>query len=507
MAIAVQGNMASIISKFRQTLKAFKEKMLSSTRELVDDFSDYDSRKIRYSILWAFYENSAYRTIHAWATAYKTQFALYKWLRNLRNPAHTIGNFMADHVFAGILDNEAGTGGAIPIETDNENLRPAIAELWKWSQWWRNKDLLVLLGTVLGDVGIRVVDDVEREKVYLEVIHPGHIKSVELDPFGSVKGYTYEEMRDNDIYTEVVSRDGDLVVYETFKNDSPFAWEPMGVQSWTNGYGFVPFVLIRHIDIGLDWGWSEFHPAASRIREIDELTSMLSDHLRKVIDPLWLMKQVPKPKTALSTTAATATQPEPGREEIRALWNAASDADATPLTTTLDIKAVVEHIDKIVASLEADFPELRPDLVTPGSSISGRALRIARQPLESKVQSRRQAYNTALIAANGMAIAIGGHRGYENYDGFGLDSYAAGQLEHNIAFRPVFTEDPADKAESSKLFWEAAGLAMDAGLPLSAYLKLQGWSDDKIAEVIESEEYQERRNLKNQALKGFGMIG
>lgn len=437
-------------------LKAFSEKMLVSTPAKEADYNDYDARRVRYDILWSFYESTAYRTIHSWSVAYKNQLALYKWLRAIRNPAHTIGEFMVGHIWGGQLDPTAGNGGAIPIETDNEALRSAISEIWKWSQWWRNKDTLTRFGAVLGDVGLRVIDDVERKHVYLEIVHPSHIKAVTLDPFGNCKGYEYVEDRIDDkgrvaVYSEVVSRDGDLVVYRTFRDGKPYAWNDETAE-WTNAYGFVPFVLIKHIDVGLDWGWSEFHAAASRIREVDELTSMLSDHLRKTIDPLWLMKKVSLPGTRLSTTTATTDIPEPGREEIRAIWNLPADADAKALTTTLDIAAVTGHIDKIMLSLETDYPEIKVDLATPGNSISGRALRIARQPLESRVLQRRVAYDAALIAVNNMAMAIGGYRGYDGYKGFGLDSYGAGKLEHSIGFRPVFEEDPEDTALADKTF-------------------------------------------------------
>ena len=476
-----------MISKVLAGLKAFKESFLSSTPEKEEDFSDFDARKLRYSILWSMYEGTAYREIHTWARSYKREYALYKWLRSIRNPAHLIAEFQVSHIFGGLLDDNAGPTGAIPIITDNDALREAIADIWKWSQWGRNKDILALQGAVFGDIFIRVVDDRKKERIYLEVVHPGVVKDVTIDSYGNVKGYVIEETREHPesgigcTYTEVVSRSGQDVVYKTYLNNSPYAWPEMDVATWSNAYGFVPFVQIKHVDVGLPFGWSELHPGAGRMREIDEMTSMLSDHLRKVIDPLWLMKGIDRPKQDLSSTLPTRTTPEPDREEVRALWDIKIDASAEALTTTLDITAVIEHIDKMMGSLEADYPEIRPDLVTPGSTISGRALRIARQPMERRILQRRANYDAAVVTAQEMAISVGGYR---NYYPFNLDSYEKGDLQHHVADRPVFMEDPEDKASASKGFWEAAKLAVETGISLEYYLETQGWSEEEIENAI-----------------------
>ena len=56
---------------------------------------------------------------------------------------------------------------------------------------------MTLWGATLGDVGLQVVDDTVREKVYLKLVHPASIRDVTLDPFGNVKGYLLEELREH----------------------------------------------------------------------------------------------------------------------------------------------------------------------------------------------------------------------------------------------------------------------------------------------------------------------
>jgi hypothetical protein len=442
------------------------------------------------------YENTSYRDVHKWATAYRKQYSLYKYIRGVFNPAYRLGEFWKAHLFGGLLDAEAGEQGAIPIATDNESLRPAIAELWKWSRWQVQKDILTVRGAILGDAVVQVVDDVVRGRVYLSLLYPGKMASIDRDVFGNVKGYVIEENRADPqggartvVYLEIVTRNGQDVVYETFLNGRPYAWPENidqtgnALSTWTEPYGFVPLVVIQHNDVGLDWGWSELHPIRSKVQEADDLASLISDQVRKTVDPIWLMKGMKR--AALSLTGATdtadANRPAPGREELQAIWNVPVDGGAEAMVADLKLENVLAHLNGILKEIERDVLELSSDIHTSAGSASGRALRTARQPVVSKVVQRRANYDGALVAAHQMAIAIGGWRGYSEYAGFNLDSYARGDLNHTIAEHPVFEEDPLDKIEVDAAFWQAAISATKAGVSLEGYLRDLGWDDARIA--------------------------
>jgi hypothetical protein len=215
-------------------ITAFKEAYLSAGLTDEKDFVDFDARRLRYELYWAFYENTAYRNIHAWATSYRQQQALYRYVRGIYNPAYRLGEFWKAHLWGGRLDPEAGDGqdtpSAIPIMTENEQLRPAIAQVWKWSNWQINKQITALHGSILGDVILQVVDDVARQKVYLQTVHPGILKDVEVDNFGNIKGYEIEETREHPltgraaVYRETAQREGQSVVYKTYLDGAPYAW-------------------------------------------------------------------------------------------------------------------------------------------------------------------------------------------------------------------------------------------------------------------------------------------
>jgi len=490
--------MTTFLDRLKLGITAFREGYLTSAVTDTEDWSALDARRLRYQVLWAQYEQTSYRDAHTWATAYRKQYALYKYVRPIYNPAYRLGEFWKAHLFGGLLDPDAAQEGAIPIETDNEALRPAIAALWKWSRWQVKKDLLSIKGTILGDTVIQVKDDVRRGRVYLDLMYPGLLDWADKDPFGNVKAYRVLEVRADPrgkagsvVYREDVSRSGDLVIYETFLNDEPYAWPEnvdrsgTAVSRWSEPYGFVPLVVIQHADVGLDWGWSELHPIRAKVQEADDLASQVSDQVRKSIDPVWLMRGMKQTSLTLSGAAddADTDRPAPGREEIKAIWGVPEDGGADAMVANLDLESVLLHLDSILKEIERDVVELSSDIHTASGDASGRALRTARQPVTSKVIQRRANYDAALVAAHQMALAIGGWRGYDDYAGFGLDSYAQGDLDHSIADRPVFEEDPLDQIEIDNEFWKAAEQAGKAGVPLDAYLREAGWDDERIADL------------------------
>jgi len=496
--------MANIIKRLRTGLLGFKEAFLTSPVEPSSDWGAQDARRLRYDVLWGAFDGTAYRNVHKWAAQYRQDYGTYRYIRPIYNPSYRIGSFWKTHLFGGNLDRDAQDLGAIPIVTDNESLRPAIAMLWQWSRWNVQKDVLATRGTIQGDVAIQVIDDVNRGRVYLDIMNPGRLESVDKDPFGNVKGYVIAEERTDPQssvrtvwYTETVERQGDSVVYSTYRNDDLYAWPEnvdrtgTAVAQWSEPYGFVPLVLIQHNDIGLDWGWSELHPIRAKIQEADDIASQISDYIRKKVNPIWLMKKMPKPKSnSLAGADATTTRPMPGREESQMIWNVDADADAVPVVTDMKLDNVLMHLSSLVEEIERDVIELSPDINTASGDASGRALRVARQPVVSKVLQRRMNYDAGLVAAQGMAVAIGGWRSYEGYEGFNLESFAKGDLNHHIGDRPVFDEDPLDQIEINNAFFTAAGVAANVGIPLESYLKEAGWDDARISalNIIEPEQ-------------------
>jgi hypothetical protein len=334
-------------------VRAFREEFTQSSdsRSNQDEFGTFDGRRLRYAINWAMYENNAYRRAHHWATAYKSTFGLYRHVRSIYNPAMRLGDFWQSHLWGGLLDPEAGDGkqkpSALPITIDGDGkaLRRAIAQVWEWSNWQIEKDVVTLRGAVLGDSFVKVVDDPDRRKVYMLPIHPATVKELVIDHWGNVKEYTIEEKRPHPVngqpvtYREEATREGDNVIFRTYLIDSLYAWNDDAAE-WSVEYTFTPMVFIRHRHVGLKWGWSEMHAGLPLFRGVDDQASLLNDQIRKMVNTGWLFSGVAAGANNITTPSSTPTltDPEAGRDEVPALYGPAG-ASATPLVAPLDITA------------------------------------------------------------------------------------------------------------------------------------------------------------------------
>jgi len=468
--------------------KAFQESYVSAPSIDADDFSDFGARKLRYEVNWAAYENTLYRKLlHSYSQAYLNKYGLGKYTRSLLSPVYRAVEFYKAMTYGGILSRDALNEGAIPIDTENEAFRPALIQLWLASNMQAMKDILPMWGAALGDVGIKVVDDTKRKIVILEIVHPSTIKALTLKN-GIVKGYVLEETRElpngkDATYTEIAERgEGESVIFKTLSNGKPYAWNGEAAE-WIEPYGFIPFVAIQHNNVGLEWGWAELHSARSRCNELDDITSMIDDQIRKSVNVFGLFSGVKKSELSPTATtgSATADKPEPGREEMKALYAGDANAKWTPMVFPVDIAAASAQVDKIMAGLEKDYPEIRDDIFEADARVVGVVL--ARQKVERKVIQRRQNYDSGLVRAQQMAIAIGGWRGHKGYEGFDLTSYRTGKLDHAIADRPVFAVDTTSLLTAKKLEWETVNAAVTAGMPIESALRdVLGWGDEQIAD-------------------------
>jgi len=474
--------------------QAFREQYTRSVQPDINlPFESYEGRELRYSMYWASYQNATYRNINGWANALRTQYGLYRYIRDIYNPSFRLGEFYAMMVWGGLLDVEAGQKGAIPIEVygaaSEADLRPAIAYLWEYSNWGIFKSVLPLLGSVLGDVAIKICDDTQRQQTYMEVIHPSVIYNVELDRRNYVKAYEISESRTLDgkivQYRETAEREGNNVVFKTYANNKPYPWDN-DASSWSVGYGFIPLVMVQHRNVGGSWGFSEVHNDTGKIREVDDQASKLHDHIRKMVDPVWVFNSAePKDGLKINSTRPTANKPEPGREEDNIIFVNSENFKMHPMVVPeLDIEKVGMEIDRMLKELEKDYPELQMDIWAVGNDTSGAALNKARKRVEKKVGARRSSYDTALAQAQKMALSIAGMRNYPGFEKFDENSYKEGKLSHRIGKRDVFDVDPQEFAQEKLTFWQAVQAASTAGIPIEVVLEDMGFDTSKVSEAL-----------------------
>lgn len=504
------------------------------------EWGDFRARLLRYRVMWAFYEQNAYRDVQGWPAQFRATYGLYEGVRDLFGIAHQLGEFWAAHLQGGHLDLSAGDGKSAPsslpivMEKEDPKVREALAELWKRSNWAIQKDVMTRFGTTTGDVFVEIRDDAGSETVRLGVVPAGRVKWADTTGEGDVAAYemeyrrpdprrkpsdeTVDAMRVPEVrYNEVVTPESSGAGYRwrTYLDGVPFSWPGNPGSDWTiKDLPFAPVVKIQHINIGLCWGHAEAMGALSGMREVADLSSCLTDWARKACNAPHLMAGMANPATDPAAIAAaknarpTAAQLRSGfggefagagfsgvgqsnaetgaRSRENYLYIDDPDAKAYSLVHPLPVDGIGAQIDRLKAKNDSDYPELSFERIRASGQASAEAIREARKPAEAKVHARRVEYDAASVRAFRMALTLGGLRGYQHYEGFNAGSYDAGQMEFRVGDRPAFAPDPMEKIAERQARYAALQSATNAGLPLEMAMQEAGYSEQDVALAVKA---------------------
>lgn len=468
----------------------FNERALVASEDY--DWDNVNARLFRYALAEAYYSNIVYRDIATFSGTLKAQHSLYRSIRGVYNPVYRLVEAYGAKVYGGTLDFEDLSAGAIPIRMATPELMDAIKQVWLWSNWQNDKTLYVRTGAKLGDSAIKIVDEPDKGRVRMEVLHPGKIKDITVDAVGNVKAATieyrqYDAEKDRWFtYTEKITKTNPQTVhFATFRDGKPYAFNadtagnPM--PEWDVPYGFIPLVVVHHKNVGMQWGANAFNAARDKIDEINDAASLLNDQTRKAVNVLWYFAGVAGAKE-LSVSTNTASD-DKDRDKMPAIYGPA-DSVPTPMIANVDIAAASEIIAQMLLELERDMPELALHRLREGGNLTAPGVRAAYDDAVSRFKEAQGVYDDGLIRAHKMAVTIGGFRGYDGFAGFGLDSYERGDLDHIIAERPVVGDDLSKSEKINAL--------QAAQAPSWLILQELGYDDDTIKRVLAWEAVQKQ---------------
>lgn len=505
---------------------AYKQEALVPIEEL--GWDNYDYRLFRYYHYDSYVNNTVYSRLVNYAAVHKEREKLYKHTRSIYNPASRLEDLLVSYVYGGAIDMQTLEQGAIPIVAENPALLDAIKQVFTWSRWGEQKSLYVRRGARYGDSFLKVCDDPSKRKVYLESLHPGKVREWTTDNVGNIQSIVIEYLREEDpdiaaltpsrfglipqpqsqkqyLYTEKITKlDDGSEKWETFKDGEPFGYyaNEFGilVPSWTTEYGFIPVTLTQYKNIGLFSGANAFYSSLRKIDEINDNASLLNDQVRKAINPMWYFAGVRRTEEVNATTNGTeGTENERRKDAVPAIYGPAG-SQPFPMVFDLPIDQAYQNLQGMIAELERDMPELAlqrireggSDMTEPGNT-SGYSDAIGR------VEEARGNYDAGQIRALQMAITIGGIHQYDGFEGFNLDSYAAGDLKFYIRERPVIADQLSKRERITQL-----QMAGTAPLPIQKLiLKEMEYDTKTIEDVIKEQEIEKEKNMRN-AARGFG---
>lgn len=417
-------------------------------------FDTFESRLSRYATYESYLNNTVYSHINAQSSQHKLLLKLYPNVRAIYNPVKRQNDLLTSYVYGGNLDMEHLKNGAIPIVSKDTAIIDAIRNIFVWSRWGENKSLFVSQGANLGDVFLKVCDDRLKQKTRLEVIHPARVRQIETDSVGNITSAIIQYMRYDEpdlslqnpghngynavtsllqwyTYTEVITKDK----FSTYKNGElyPFYMDMNGqpVKEWDNEYGFVPMVMANHNITGLKFGTNAYYNSTRKIDEVNDAASLLDDQIRKIVIPLLAAINVKK-KEDVTVDASD-------KDKFVMLYMP-EGSDIKPVVSPIDIAGVGGNIDKILAEIERDLPELALQTIRTHGQLTAPGVETAYADAIARIKQARGQYDAALVRALKMAISIGGYNAYEGFAGFSLDSYDKGDLDFAIKDRQVIND-------------------------------------------------------------------
>jgi hypothetical protein len=479
------------VSAVNAGIAAFNERNLIPSQQSTWD--DYNARLSRYAVYTSYYNNDVYRALNANSARLKSSGQLYKFIRGVQNPVERLCDAYPSKVYGGSLDFEDLTTGAIPILLTNKRLIEPIRQVWIWSNWRLQKSLYVRNGTLLGDTALKIVDEPDKGKVRMEVLHPGKIKEVTRDAVGNVKAVTLEYERYNEDGTSYVYKEvwGEDQTVATFKDNQPFAYynnaNGTPIAKWDNPYGFIPLVLVQHKNVGMGWGANAFHAQVYKVDELNDAASLLNDQIRKAVNVMWYFAGVGKRDEIKTNTE--------NRDELPAMYGP-KESQPIPMIAPLDITAAGANVDRLLEELERDMPELALHRLREGGNATAPGVRAVYSDAIDRFVEAQGVYDDGLIRAQKMAISIGGFRGYDGFQGYNLDSFEAGDLEHYIQDRPVI-QDMLSKEQKLQAL-------QAANAPIWLILGELDYDQRTIDKVVAEDEERRRQAVRQFTESTFG---
>lgn len=451
------------------------------------NFANFEARTSQYDYLWHWYSGTLFDQMAAWAS-YKGKYGLYRQIRAIHNPVERLVDFYAGSLYPGVLTEDAqrlpdGTPLAIPLAEDiDPALRSAIGQLWQWNNFQEQLAIIGTYGAALGDVAIEIVDDVASGRIEWSVRWPGVVTDLELDNRGNVQmvemEWDYEGDNDQSYtYKKIIDRE----TIRTYRNGGLYEYDGQpAIQP--NPYGFVPFIWIRHKNIGGDHGRPALRSSViPKLDEVNGLASHLIDREHQLLSAPVMFGGTGVRRLGADQTKAGSTHEQTsttaGREQLDIIT---AEDGGTVNTIELPEGEVLDHIRELLAGVEKDHPELTLYEQLRGmSQVTGPAAERLVGDALIPLQRARAGYDNQLVKLFQMSITIGGWR-YGRRDGrwaertrqrdvfagFDLGSYERGDLDLSIMPRPLLPETPTERItrERLQLSLEGDRLGTTAGL-------------------------------------------
>ena len=262
--------------------------------------------------------------------------------------------------------------------------------LFDWSEWKTDGVLYVHYGAQYGLSGLKVSDLRDQSKIVMKPVDPMNFILI----YPSVPGEPplmsiWVEQRghgDNSAeWAEVITPDR----IRTFFDGQPeFAvWEEDEEEGWPNELEFVPYVEVKHIETGDEYGEATFQKAMPLLDEVNQLANDLADIIKKHGEPQW---------------AVIGAEPSDLEHSGDNVWFIPEGGGVEILLPPVDIGGILEFIREIKDGVKEALPELSFDELKSNDQIATETLELKLIELVLKVKRTRPNYDVGLVKALNM---------------------------------------------------------------------------------------------------------
>lgn len=462
-----------------------------------------DPRRL-YSILETYYHNlDVYSDIQAalWERGVEED------IRAFRNPANRAVEFYAAKLWPGTLPE------ALPIETDNDSIIPAIHRVWRWSNWSAAKQVAARQMATLGDLFVKVSTNDAIDRVQFEVIHPEHVVEFDVD----LRGFLEYARLD----FPVIEREGDKAVeytiVEVWDKERYRRWRKKGLADAdtrrlgtpeleiilrTMGIDFVPIVHAKQRDVGHLRGQGAFTHALDKIDEANRQATRLAQMLFRHNKNVWALQANgtdasgrPLPAPTVNGISASTERLELEDESFIRLPGNSSLASLVP---NLNYAAALAVLQDHMEELQRDLPELAYYQLREMNQVSGVAVRTLLSDAIDRLLEARGNAEAALVRANQMALTIGKFHELETFREV-EGTFEDGAFEHAFKERDVIPLTATEESLAEQQDASTLVIKTQLGLSQREALRELGYTDEDIERMeLERSQEQEARNLAAQ---------
>jgi hypothetical protein len=298
-----------------------------------------------------------------------------------------------------------------PAETQANPLNPAVvkplSDVWRWSNLDEQKDVFQYWAANLGSVGLRVEAkvqgrdgaelDASKRRVRLVPVHPGEIVDFNEDAQGNVTDVLLEytilqgelgEKREDVTYRELLGKD-QMVKFR----------DEVEIESIPNALGVCPFVLLRHRDVGREFGVPSHFGTETIIHHINWLLTRMGISVDRHVFAKWFAAAggAPPVNFDLGDTSVAYVQTGPG--------------DTSPkleaIVAKLDFVGIYQVLLGLIAHVRHRQPELTLAYLEALSGQSGETIAKLLIPFEQRILAARTRYEHALVRGLQMGLSWG----------------------------------------------------------------------------------------------------